>query len=122
MLRFIGFLALATVCLAQAPQIGVDTPPDSPVEVTPPVAHDPIGITVGLTNRSDRAIREVVVEVRNKSGQVIGSGRIDAGLGPRGKSRAGITIPRDRMKEGGATVSIVSVEFADGTTWLKGGI
>jgi len=108
------FAALGVAAFAQPVRIAAS--PDSPVSIAPTLTHAFGGAAATVTNTSEKAIEMVVFQLRTRSG--VSFERVPVDIRPGGKERVVIQmVPRARVDLPGAELTIVSVEFAGGSSW-----
>jgi hypothetical protein len=111
---FIIAALFAATALAQ--KCAVVLPIGSPVMIHPGTRHDLLGAGITVTNRSDKPITAITVEVETQGR--VSSVRVPIGLEPGKKGKGAVPIDRNRLKPGvTATLTLVSVEYADGSAW-----
>jgi hypothetical protein len=104
--------------LAFAQPIRIAAPPDCPVSLAPALTHYLGGAAATVTNTSAKPIEWVTFQLRTGSGS--STERVPVDIRPGDKERVIVQIAGSKsapVNLTGAELTIVSVEFAGGTSW-----
>jgi hypothetical protein len=113
---FIAALLLSGLSYAQPPILRVAG--DSPVTISPTLMHYMGGAAAMVTSRSDVAIKWVTFEFRKAA--LVVTERVPVDIRPSDKEHVLVKMAgRATSTPGlaGGVLTIVAVEFADGTSW-----
>lgn len=115
-MRIVCVLLLCSLA-AQADKIAIHRPPDSPVAVSNASTHDLLGNGIKVRNRSQKTIRKVTVEIRRRNPGGPDSVTREEQIVKLAPDETGsVRIPY-QPGASEVTITVVAVEYADGSTW-----
>lgn len=113
----IAAITLCSLSYAQPPNLSVAA--DAPVALAPNLTHQLRGGGAAtVTNKSDKTIEWITFQLRTRDS--VSTDRVSVDIRPGDKERVELTMlgtPASHPDMRSAELTIISVEFAGGTSW-----